>query len=61
MAEAIEDIVKGLIEQADPIVQSVLRCYKTDEDNAVNKEALSKNTVDYLEKCADFFQNQVPQ
>ena len=55
MTESLEIIVKGLVEQADPIVQSVLNVYKTDEEHAVNKEALSKQTVEYLEKCATFF------
>ena len=54
MAESILDILQNIINLADPIVKSVLSVYRHDEDHAVNQEALCKQTVEYLEKCATF-------
>ena len=54
MSESIEEIVQNLIDQADSTTKTVLSVYKADQDHEVNKEALVKNTVEYLENCAAF-------
>ena len=49
-----EKILQNISDQADEISKSVLAVYKPDQHHDVNKEALTKQTVEYLEKCANF-------
>ena len=55
MSDTLDEIMQGMLNKADPIVQSVLKVYKTDQDHAVNKEVLSKQTVEYLKSVLLFF------
>ena len=54
MSESIEEILKHLHDQADATTQTVLKAYNADRDHEVNREALVKNSGEYLESCAAF-------
>lgn len=50
----IDDTLKQIIEQADDVSKAVLAVYKHDKHHDINKEALAKQTVEYLETCAAY-------